>query len=133
MPLETQLSVFAQNKVGSLGELSTALAKANINIKALSIVDDQDWGIVKLIVDDPEKTKKIFHKLGLTYGEGQVVTVLLENHPGALADLAGKLEKKKINIEQAFATASGDASFVVLSTTDDKKANSVIGLGRSRS
>ena len=63
MPLETQLSVFAQNKVGSLWELSTALAKANINIKALSIVDDQDWGIVKLIVDDPEKTKKIFHKL----------------------------------------------------------------------
>ncbi len=67
MTLEKQLSFFAQNKVGSLGELSTALAKANINIKALSIVDDQDWGIVKLIVDDPEKTKKIFHKLGLTY------------------------------------------------------------------
>ncbi|MCZ6595316.1 MAG: amino acid-binding protein, partial [Bacteroidetes bacterium] len=102
-------------------------AKANINIKALSIVDVHDWGIVKLIVDNPEKTKKIFHKLGLTYGEGQVVTVMLENHPGALADLADKLEKKKINIEQAFATASGDASFVVLSTTDDKKANSVIG------
>ncbi len=63
MPLEKQLSVFVQNKVGSLGELSTALAKANINIKALSIGDDHDWGIVRLIVDDPEKTKKIFHKL----------------------------------------------------------------------
>ncbi len=127
MPLDKQLSVFVQNKVGSLGELSTALAKAKINIKAIQIADDLDWGIVRLVVDDPEKTKKIFHKLGLTYGEGQVVTVMLENHTGALADLADKLEKKKINIEQAFATASGDASFVVLSTTDDKKANSVIG------
>lgn len=127
MPLEKQLSVFVQNKVGSLGELSIALAKANINIKALSIVDDLDWGIVRLIVDEPEKAKEILHKLGLMYGEGQVVTVMLENHPGALAELADKLGKKKINIEQAFLTTAGDVSLFVLSTTDDKKANSVVG------
>jgi len=127
MPLEKQLSVFVQNKVGSLGELSVALAKANINIKALSIVDDLDWGIVRLIVDEPEKAKEILHKLGLMYGEGQVVTVMLENHPGALAELADKLGKKKINIEQAFLTTAGDVSLIVLSTTDDKKASSVLG------
>ncbi|MCH7754828.1 amino acid-binding protein [candidate division KSB1 bacterium] len=127
MPLEKQLSVFVQNKVGSLGELSIALAKANINIKALSIVDDLDWGIVRLIVDEPEKAKEILHKLGLMYGEGQVVTVMLENHPGALAELADKLGKKKINIEQAFLTTAGDVSLLVLSTTDDKKASSVLG------
>jgi len=127
MPLEKQLSVFVQNKVGSLGELSIALAKANINIKALSIVDDLDWGIVRLIVDEPEKAKEILHKLGLMYGEGQVVTVMLENHPGALAELADKLGKKKINIEQAFVTTAGDESLIVLSTTDDKKASYVVG------
>ena len=127
MPLEKQLSVFVQNKVGTLGELCRALAKANINIKAFSIVDDLDWGIVRLIVDEPEKAKEILHKLGLMYGEGQVVTVMLENHPGALAELADKLGKKKINIEQAFATSSGDVSLIVLSTTDDKKASSVVG------
>ncbi len=127
MPLEKQLSVFVQNKVGTLGELCIALAKANINIKALSIVDDLDWGIVRLIVDEPEKAKEILHKLGLMYGEGQVVTVMLENHPGALAELANKLGKKKINIEQAFATTSGDLGLIVLSTTDDKKASSVVG------
>jgi len=127
MPLEKQLSVFVQNKVGSLGELSRALAKANINIKALSIVDDLDWGIVRLIVDEPEKAKEILHKLGLMYGEGRVVTVMLENHPGALAELADKLGKKKINIEQAFLTTAGDVSLIVLSTTDDKKASSVLG------
>ena len=127
MPLEKQLSVFVQNKVGTLGELCIALAKANINIKALSIVDDLDWGIVRLIVDEPEKAKEILHKLGLMYGEGQVVTVMLENHPGALAELADKLGKKKINIEQAFVTTAGDVSLIVLSTTDDKKASSVVG------
>ena len=127
MPLEKQLSVFVQNKVGTLGELCRALAKANINIKAFSIVDDLDWGIVRLIVDEPEKAKEILHKLGLMYGEGQVVTVMLENHSGALAELADKLGKKKINIEQAFATSSGDVSLIVLSTTDNKKASSVVG------
>jgi len=126
MPLEKQLSVFVQNKVGTLGELCIALTKANINIKALSIVDDLDWGIVRLIVDEPEKAKEILHKLGLMYGEGLVVTVMLENHPGALAELADKLKKKKINIEQAFVTTSGDVSLIVLSTTDDKKASSVL-------
>ncbi len=127
MPLEKQLSVFVQNKVGTLGELCRALAKASINIKAFSIVDDLDWGIVRLIVDEPEKAKEILHKLGLMYGEGQVLTVMLENHPGALAELADKLGKKKINIEQAFVTTSGEESLIVLSTTDDKKANSVVG------
>jgi hypothetical protein len=127
MPLEKQLSVFVQNKVGTLGELCRALAKANINIKAFSIVDDLDWGIIRLIVDEPEKAKEILHKLGLMYGEGQVVTVMLENHSGALAELADKLGKKKINIEQAFATSSGDVSLIVLSTTDNKKASSVVG------
>ena len=127
MPLEKQLSVFVQNKVGSLGELSIALAKAKINIKAISIVDDLDWGIVRLVVDKPEKAKEILHKLGLMYGEGQVVTVKLGNHPGALADWADKLGKKKINIEQAFGTATGEGSLIVLFTTDDKKASSVVG------
>ena len=127
MALNKQLSIFVQNKVGSLGELSSALAKAEINIKAISIFDDLEWGIVRLIVDDPEKAKEILHKLGFMYGEGQVVTVELEDHPGALADLADKLAKKKINIEQAFATATQGRSLVVLSTTDDKKANAAIG------
>lgn len=126
MPIEKQLSVFVQNKVGSLGELCESLSKASINIKALSIVDDLDWGIVRVIVDDPEKAKEILHNLGLMYGEGNILTVELENHPGALAELAEKLAKKKINIENAFATATGEGSLLVLSTTDDKKANSVL-------
>ncbi|NIR50702.1 ACT domain-containing protein [candidate division KSB1 bacterium] len=126
MAVEKQLSVFVQNKVGSLGELSENLAKASINIKAFSVVDDLDWGIVRLIVDDPDKAKEVLQKLGLMYGEGNVLTVELGNRPGALADLATKLAKKKINIEQAYATATEKGSLVVLSTTDDKKAHSLL-------
>lgn len=127
MPIEKQLSVFVQNKVGSLGELSESLSRAGINIRAFSIVDDLDWGIVRVIVDNPDRAKEILHKLGLMYGESAVLTVELDNHPGALADLATRLAKKKINIESAYATAAGDRSLVVLATTDDKKANGVLG------
>ena len=126
MAIEKQLSVFVQNKVGSLWELSTQLAKNHINIRSLAIVDDLDWGIVRLVVDDPDKTKELLHKLGLMYGESNILTVELRNHPGALADMADKLSKKKINIEQAFATAIGEGSLLVMSTTDDKKANIVL-------
>jgi hypothetical protein len=126
MAIEKQLSVFVQNKVGSLGELCAALSKANINIRAITVADDLEWGIVKIIVDDTERAKEILHKLGLMYGEGSVLTVELKNHPGALAELANNLAKKKINIEQAYATATGQSSLLVLSTTDDKKANGAL-------
>jgi len=126
MAIEKQLSIFVQNKVGSLGELCAGLSKADINIRAISVADDLEWGIVKIIVNDTERAKEVLHKLGFMYGEGNVLTVALRNHPGALADLAHKLAKKKINIEQAYATATGGDSLLVLSTTDDKKATSVL-------
>lgn len=126
MPIEKQLSVFVQNKVGSLRDLCASLSKANINIKAMSIVDDLDWGIVRLVVDDHEKAKDTLHKLGLMFGESNVLTVELENHPGALADLANTLAKKNINIDHAFVTAAGNRSLIVLITTDDKKANQIL-------
>ncbi len=122
MPMEKQFSVFVQNKVGSLGDLCASLSDAGVNIRAISIIDDLDWGIVRIIVDDEEKTRVILHDLGLMFGEGSVLTVELENHPGALAELARKLARKKINIVQAQATATGENTIMVLSTTDDRKA-----------
>lgn len=126
MPFEKQLSVFVENKVGSLGDVCASLSKANINIKALSIADDLDWGIVRIVVDDSEKAKEALYKLGLMFGEGNVLTIELDNHPGALAEVANTLAKKNINIEHAFATAAGDKSLLVITTTDDKKANNVL-------
>lgn len=126
MPFDKQFSIFVQNKVGSLGDLCRSLARENVNIKAISIIDDLEWGIVRVVVDDPDKIKTILQDLGLMYGESQVLTLELENSPGALAEVADKLARKKLNIEQAFATATGEGAFLVLTTTDDKKANSIL-------
>jgi hypothetical protein len=126
MSLEKQYSIFIQNKVGSLKEICTGLSKAKINIKALSIIDDMEWGIVRLVLDDNKKGPKVLQELGLMYGESQVVTVAIPNNPGALVEIATKLSKKKINIEQAYATATGEDSLLVMATTDNKKANQVL-------
>ncbi len=126
MALEKQFSIFVQNKVGSLRVLCKELAREGINIRAISVVDDLEWGIVRLIVDSDDRTRTILQDLDMMYGESQVLTVELSNHPGALADLADKLLTGNINIEQAYATAVGDNTIVVLSTTDDKRANSAL-------
>ncbi|MFQ5603098.1 MAG: ACT domain-containing protein [bacterium] len=126
MPIEKQLSIFVQNKTGILADLCKNFSAANINIKSFSIVDDLDWGILRIIVDDTDASKKILNARGLTYGESHVLSVETRNHPGALAALAEKLAENEINIEQAFATAAGNKSLIVMSTTDDQKANIVL-------
>lgn len=126
MPLEKQFSVFVKNKVGSLGQLCRALAKEKVNIKAVSILDDLGWGIVRVIVDDVEKAQVILQELGFMYGESQVLTACVENHPGALCRLAELLWQEEINVEQAFVTAKGKEAIVVLSTTNDKMAAKVL-------
>ena len=127
MAIEKQFSLFVQNKVGALSQLCVGLSEAGVNIRAISVIDDLEWGIVRVICDDADKTRQVLHDLGLMYGESQVLTAEIDNHPGALAELAAKLASKKINIEQSYATACGDRAIIVISTTDDKKANSLIG------
>jgi len=126
MPLETQISVFVKNKVGTLNKLCTALSEAHINIKALSTVDDVDWAIVGLIVDDIEKAKTELQKLGLNCGESQVLTVSMDNKPGKIAKITKKLTDNNISILHAFLTAEGKRSLLVLMTTDNKKAAQIL-------
>lgn len=126
MPLETQLSVFLKNKVGSLNELCTALSEAHINIRAMSTVDDVDWGIVGLIVDEIAKTKEILQKLELRFGESMVLTVAMDNKPGEIARITKKLSENNISIVHTFLTAEGQRSLLVLMTTDNKRANQVL-------
>jgi len=127
MPIEKYLSVFVKNKVGCLSDLATALEEAAIGIRAMSTVDDVDWAIVGLIVDDIEKAKKTLTDRGWNFGESTVLAIEVANKPGTLADIVGKLAEHNINIVHTFATAAGDRSLVVLMTTDNKKAAEILG------
>ncbi len=126
MALETQLSVFIPNRVGSLNELCTTLSDAHINIRAISTVDDVDWGIVGLIVDEIDKTRSILEDLDLKYGESKVLAVELENKPGNFAEVTKKLTRENINIVHTYATATGNRSLLILLTTDNTKAEQIL-------
>ncbi len=113
-----QISVFLENRKGRLWEALDALAKADINIRALSIADTSEFGILRLIVPDPDKAKKILVKGSFTVRENNVVAVEVADKPGGLADALKVLSDSDINVEYlyAFVQKSGQKAVVVLRT-----------------
>ena len=80
-----QISIFLENKAGRLVEVTRALAEAHINIRALSLADTSDFGILRVIVDDTEKAKMVLKERGLTVGRTNVVAVEVNDQPGGLS------------------------------------------------
>jgi len=127
MAIETQFSIFVKNRVGMLSELCTAISEANINIRGLSTVVEAESAIVGLIVDDANKTKEVLRKQNLKFGESNVLTVQMDNKPGQIAKITKELSEQHIDIVNASLTAEGEHCLLVLMTTDNKKANEILG------
>ncbi len=98
-----QLSIFLENKAGRLAEVTDVLAKANINIRALSLADTSDFGILRLIVNNHETAKTALKSAGFTVGLTQVVAVAVPHVPGGLNAILQMLGKKGINVEYMYA------------------------------
>jgi hypothetical protein len=111
-----QISLFLENKKGRLWEAMEVLSKAKINIRALSIADTSDFGILRLIVPDPEKAKKVLTKSNFTVRENDVIAVGVSDKPGGLAGILKVLTDADINVEYmyAFVEKSGKKAVVVL-------------------
>jgi hypothetical protein len=128
MEIVKQLSVFLANKPGTLADVCDELAKADINIFALTISDTADHSVVRLVVNDPLKAQAIFEERGVLTVASKVLTIENNNKPGALAKIATRLAKAKINIEYAYlATAPGSKrGLLVLRVDDTKRALKVL-------
>lgn len=98
-----QISVFLENKSGRLSELARVLGEHKINIRALSIADTEDFGILRLIVNDPEKAWKVLKERGFTVSETKIIAVEIPDVPGGLAGVLEMLEAQSINIEYIYA------------------------------
>ncbi len=98
-----QLSIFLENEAGRLSEVTNALAVNNINIRALSLADTSDFGILRIIVDNTEKAKQALKDAGLTVGVTPVVAVKVADVPGGLDNVMQLLSKKDINVEYMYA------------------------------
>ena len=110
----TQLSVYLENKPGTLSDVINIMSEAGINIRALSLADTQEFGILRVIVSDVEKTKEILEGTALCV-KTQVVAVKMADEAGALNKILTALDKENINIEYMYAftsTVSGSAYVV---------------------
>ena len=123
-----QISLFLENKKGRLWEAMDVLAKAKINIRALSIADTSDFGILRLIVPDPEKAKKVLMKSNFTVRENDVIAVGVSDKPGGLAGVLKILTDADINVEYmyAFVEKSGEKAVVVLRTDSINKGKTAL-------
>jgi hypothetical protein len=98
-----QVSIFLENKSGRLAEVTDILAKNGINIRALSLADTADFGIFRLIVNDPEKTVIVLKQNGFTVAKNEVVAIMLPDRAGGLANVLNTLQGKGINVEYMYA------------------------------
>ena len=114
-----QLSVFVENKQGSLHDITDALAKAGINLRSMCVADTSNYGIVRIIADDPEKAKALLDEQGQAANVRLVNAFAVPDQPGGLAKVLNILEGKGVNIEYMYA----------LITTEDGKAYSVMRTG----
>src|SRR6185295_16369490 len=93
MEQATQLAVFLSNRPGALARVSDALAKAGINIHALTISDTVDHSVVRMVVSDPTKALMLLGEAGVLALENKVLLIQSENQPGVLARIAERLSE----------------------------------------
>ncbi len=98
-----QISIFIENKSGRLAEITRILGEADINIRALSLADTSDFGILRLIVNDPAKAKLALKDKGFTVNRTEVVAVEVPDRPGGLSAILQALDKHEINVEYMYA------------------------------
>jgi hypothetical protein len=102
-----QITVFLENKPGRLAKVLSELARNKINIVALSVMDHQEHGVLRLVTDDQAASTKVIHDLNSPFRESEVLEVELKNQPGALAHVCEKLAEEHINIEYAYCSSGG--------------------------
>lgn len=98
-----QISIFIENKSGRLAEVTTILGFAGVNIRALSLADTSDFGILRLIVNDRDKAIAALKGKGFTVNKTEVVAVEVPDQPGGLASILHVLDKDSINVEYMYA------------------------------
>lgn len=119
-----QLSVFLENKAGRLARVTRVLGEASINIRALSIADTSDFGILRIIVNDPLRAYTVLKEAGFTVSETEVIAVRVQDTPGGLAAVLEQMSEASLNIEYlyAFLGTSEKNALVIFKVEDIKKA-----------
>lgn len=123
----TQLSAFLENTPGTLYQVVSALSDADVNLRALSVADTKDFGILRVIVSDADKAKKVLSEYTVA-AETKVIAVKMDDHAGALKKILQIMQEAGINIEYvyAFTGARTGSAYVVMRVDDIDEAEAVL-------
>lgn len=123
-----QISVFMENKVGPLAEITTLLAQHQINMRALSVAETQDFGILRIIVEEPEKAEQVLKDNQIIFRESSVLAVLMKDRPGSMAAVVDLLAQAGIPVEYAYAfiTRQADNACLILKVKEDEAAEALL-------
>ncbi len=109
-----QLSVFLENKTGNLTDLTRTLGESGINMSAFSLAESTDFGILRVIVSEPEKALKILKEKRFAASLTDVICIRVPNEPGGLANILEILAKENIYIDYMYAFSEGESANVVI-------------------
>jgi hypothetical protein len=123
-----EVAAYLENKPGRLAKICSALAHEKIDIRALSVMDTADRSVLRFVTNDLEPTRRVLTSLGTEFEVGEVLSVQMENRPGALARVLERLAEEHINIEYAYVSTSPEPgrSLGIFHTSNPKKALQVL-------
>jgi hypothetical protein len=128
MAKATQLCLCLENKPGQLAKMGSVLARAKVNIRAISVVDTATCGLIRVITSSSAKAKAALKKAGIDACQQSVIVLKLKDAPGALGGISKKLAAAKVNIDYVYGSGSGAGkeSLIVLGVDNLAKALKVL-------
>ena len=108
-----QISVFLENKSGGVADVVDLLARSHLDVRALSLADMADFGILRLIVPETERARRVLHDAGFTARATHVVAVQIPARDGGLAEVLNAVKRESINVEYMYAFARGGRDILV--------------------
>jgi len=129
--MASQVTVFVENKPGRISKIARKLGDESINIRAITISDMGEYGLINIITNDPDKTAAVLSESGFSVSRKQVIAIVMEDRPGGLADISEYLHRNAINISNAygFILEQGDKAVLILEVDDYTRAEKLIRKG----
>ena len=128
-----QISVFIENKEGRLLEVAEILSQNNIDISALSLADNSEYGVLRMIVSDPYKAKEVLLQNGVIGKVTDVLAVVISDKPGGFCQALKQISDNGISVKYMYACTSQHSgkAIMILSVTDLQKAEEIVKAGKA--
>ena len=121
-----QLSIFLQNKLGRFAQVASILGDAGLNMRAFTVTENADYGIVRLIVEDVEKAVETLRAASFAVNLTDVVIISIPDKPGILAQYMRTLAEENIFIEYMYAFSNNSHANVVITSNDNQRCNALL-------